>query len=308
MIKLEKYYSINQRSSSVDTSLRYKILYDSLERRKTFIEYPSPYGSGRDITRVTDYYYIGNKAIELQRTLNFDTLRQITTIADIDGKTMQREERIYGGWSGGKYSKSDAQSIRKSTYNANQKVVESILYREGRDTSYHWFYCYEKDSISNSTIRYGHEIKNNKHSKNIIQLGVGNNLSENCNSNCTKRIAINMVELNPLSGNYNVLIENGDTAYFSLNAELKLPNNHRMVTYNTYYYKEDFFSSIIYYYQFNDVYRKETCSWDDGRWKPSAIEEYHFNDDRTIKFKTRTTFRNGEKAYVYNSFTRYEFW
>lgn len=305
VIKLEKGYSINEGISSVDTVLTYKIRYDPLARIKTLVNYPNPYHG--DITRVRDHYYVGDTTIELYRTLNFDTLQRVTTIMHDDSKKLHIENKIYGGWLNGEYSKSSENDVRRSKYNAYHEVVESIWYSEGRDTFKHWFYSYEKDSIANSTIRHGHEIRNDKQSKRITQIGLGNDRGEDCNSDCTKRIAINMVKLNLLSGNYNVLIQNGDTVSFYLKTELKLPKNHKMVTYNTYSYRDESFGRIIYYYQSDDIYRKENYYWDDGKWQPSAIEEYQFNKGRTIKSTTRTTFTDGQEAYVYSSFVKYEY-
>lgn len=289
---------------NLDTLISYEVEYDSLSRKLRITNYPLFDDSG--IVRINEFNYTGDTTIELHRTISFDTLKKTTTI-NRDNLELKLEDRTYGFWTSGKYSKAISNVVYRYDYNESNKLIESIFYSENRDTFYHNFYNYQTDTLcsGNISIHYVYDRNGNQLGKRITQKGINCPESINCDSNCTKIIIIES-DLSAHS-TVNIFIVNGDTTTISKVRESKLPNGYKTISWETINYDGSSSTYEKKYYKENFLYLKESFSWINEKWSKNTEEKYQLDAVNNIRTTKRITYRNGEKNHEYNSYVEYKY-
>lgn len=300
----EKGYQIH----NLDTLLSYEIQYDSLSRKSRITNYPL--FDDRGVVRISDFNYNIDTVIELQTTVFSDTLKMTKTI-NRDSLQLKIEDKTYGFWTAGKYSKGVSSSIYKYHYDDSNELLESIFYIENGDTIRHNYFENIKESICSGNIKI-QKVKNSNGDKTgmiITQNGIKCKEIIDCDSNCTKLIVIKSQESKalPFSSTLRIYIQNGDTTGISRNVETKLADNYH-TEYNEHIYYDGSHSHYnMNYYHNNELYLKETFGWSVNKWNLQTTQIIKWNSDKTQKSIINSTYRNDKIRNENRSFVVYEY-
>ncbi|MBK9726557.1 MAG: hypothetical protein IPO86_00400 [Saprospiraceae bacterium] len=302
----EKYE--NRDSSFRITNLQSQSWYDQSGNLLKHINYPTTINDS-SIT-IYEYQYIGDTLIELISLAGGFKLTKNTKLL-IKNEYHPIESRRYGWGNIGNYRANKRESVYEYDYDTSGNCIKSILRLEHSDTTFHYIFKYENDSLNKQIICHRIDQINNQNHTTYTDKDWNNGIKKwkTVNENSSYdfiKIHSPLSYFDKFSWFASIAIENNDTIEYSIEYTFNIDSITKSICrlnyQNRYLCKTEF---IYVNEKINSEFRYSLIN---HKWEISESTTFEYDLWGPEKLKTRNVFKDGIISNAYITISENEYY